>query len=194
MIKIALGKESFTFTIEYVLCTIRALIRDPRTSLTNISLESPQPDGTTKSVKLTQEIWQEYFLKIAGPSRDEFKRIWTTHQNVLDSRTRLHTEIKSSDGQSFKQGVSIFLRDLRHFDSNAEGRTRLEAQGNSFYVGQPYFDAEQTRIILQTRTMGGTVEDDLRRILEGKYIAHGVFLHRSRSCACFWGCFWDEVG
>lgn len=73
------------------------------------------------------------------------------------------SSIKSlSQNSSLWYHLHVFLYDLRHFESNNSSRERLELFHDPFYIGQPYFDAEEAEILKRFRV---TSEKDLETVI-----------------------------
>lgn len=131
-------------------------------SLTDISVQSYGEGGQMNSVKLTSAIWERSLVR--GPWKAEFLKLWSEHNRVRGSREDILTTL-AQEQAGFSQSCVNFIHDLRTF-SQKGSRERLEATGQEFYLGMPYFSPVTRDKILDIPTKRGNVAGDLSAIAE----------------------------
>ncbi|KAI2625707.1 hypothetical protein GGR54DRAFT_592678 [Hypoxylon sp. NC1633] len=151
--------ETFTFTKDYLLGWIDSQLADFR-DITKIKVQQIGPEGETRVIQLTEEIWQRCLIR--GQWREVFGHIWDNFVRRRCEREAALDQIMEAV-PGFGQACLDFVHDLKTYGTNKDSRNRLEGTGHEFYIGQPYFDkATQDQLLRLPATNGDTLESLLR--------------------------------
>ena len=149
-----------------VLTTYRGWINSQlqeRKPLTDIDVQTLDDDGVYQSTPLTRGVWERSLIR--GQWKQDFAPLWEKRVVALQDRHSTIAPLRETKPH-FSQACINCIHDLRTFGGNKGSRARLEGTGHEFYLGRPYFDAAAANAIMSRKTSGGSVEQQLRALVD----------------------------
>lgn len=150
----------FSLSLTIFTAWIDSQIQDGR-SLTEIKVTTIDDRGFPTNVQLDRHVWQRSLIR--GPWKQEFVSLWDQYTRYTDERESTIARLRL-ENPAFTQNCLNFIRDLQYFDSEKAARDRLENTAHQFYIGEPYFNSQTVKVILQMRNVGGTLESQLQAL------------------------------